>query len=71
MLSMFSCNYKQLLDKCLALSTSGDGTGCDNMTCIIVAFKPDWLKSMKRPSNCDDHITAKSLKRDKELPANF
>lgn len=30
----------QLLDQCLAPDTSGDGTGCDNMTCIIVRFKP-------------------------------
>ena len=31
---------KQLLDHCLAPDTSGDGTGCDNMTCIIVTFQP-------------------------------
>ena len=24
---------------CLAPNCSGDGTGCDNMTCIIVSFK--------------------------------
>lgn len=30
----------QLLDQCLAPDTSGDGTGCDNMTCIIISFKP-------------------------------
>uniref|UniRef100_A0A7N5ZYI0 Protein phosphatase 1G n=1 Tax=Anabas testudineus TaxID=64144 RepID=A0A7N5ZYI0_ANATE len=26
---------EELLDHCLAPNTSGDGTGCDNMTCII------------------------------------
>lgn len=30
----------QLLDHCLAPDTSGDGTGCDNMTCMIVKFRP-------------------------------
>lgn len=29
----------QLFDHCLAKDTSGDGTGCDNMTAIIVRFK--------------------------------
>lgn len=24
----------------MAPDTSGDGTGCDNMTCIIISFKP-------------------------------
>ncbi|KAL4640865.1 protein phosphatase 1G-like [Arapaima gigas] len=31
---------EELLDHCLAPDTSGDGTGCDNMTCIIVTFTP-------------------------------
>ena len=46
--------------KCLAPNTQGDGTGCDNMTCLIVQFEPDWLKSVdqseaaaKRPSPSD------------------
>jgi protein phosphatase 1G len=30
---------EQLCDRCLAPSTAGDGTGCDNMTAIIVQFK--------------------------------
>lgn len=30
----------QLFHNCLAPSTIGDGTGCDNMTAIIVKFKP-------------------------------
>ena len=28
--------FLQLMDKCMAPDTSGDGTGCDNMTCLIV-----------------------------------
>ena len=28
-----------MFDFCLAPDTSGDGTGCDNMTCVIVTFK--------------------------------
>lgn len=30
----------QLFHNCLAPNTIGDGTGCDNMTAIIVKFKP-------------------------------
>ncbi|KAI4831127.1 hypothetical protein KUCAC02_002723 [Chaenocephalus aceratus] len=30
----------ELLDHCLAPDTSGDGTGCDNMTCIIITLRP-------------------------------
>lgn len=29
----------QLFDHCLAPDTLGDGTGCDNMTAVIVQFK--------------------------------
>uniref|UniRef100_A0A5K3F6M3 protein-serine/threonine phosphatase n=1 Tax=Mesocestoides corti TaxID=53468 RepID=A0A5K3F6M3_MESCO len=29
---------EELFDACLASNTMGDGTGCDNMTCIIVRF---------------------------------
>jgi len=28
-----------MFDFCLAPDTNGDGTGCDNMTCVIVVFK--------------------------------
>ncbi|XP_066535962.1 protein phosphatase 1G [Hoplias malabaricus] len=35
-----SAIIEELLDHCLAPDTSGDGTGCDNMTCIIVTFSP-------------------------------
>uniref|UniRef100_L7M8T6 protein-serine/threonine phosphatase n=1 Tax=Rhipicephalus pulchellus TaxID=72859 RepID=L7M8T6_RHIPC len=32
---------EMLFDACLAPDTTGDGTGCDNMTCIIVQFHQD------------------------------
>ncbi|XP_076805049.1 protein phosphatase 1G-like [Clavelina lepadiformis] len=35
---------EELFDKCLAPDTMGDGTGCDNMTCLIIKFNKDWLK---------------------------
>ncbi|KAB5581953.1 hypothetical protein PHYPO_G00181540 [Pangasianodon hypophthalmus] len=35
-----SAVIEELLDHCLAPDTSGDGTGCDNMTCMIVTFSP-------------------------------
>ncbi|XP_013857287.1 protein phosphatase 1G [Austrofundulus limnaeus] len=35
-----SSTVEELLDHCLAPDTSGDGTGCDNMTCVIVTFRP-------------------------------
>ena len=27
-----------MFDYCISPDTSGDGTGCDNMTCVIVVF---------------------------------
>ncbi len=32
--------YFQLFENCLSHDTLGDGTGCDNMTAVIVRFKP-------------------------------
>uniref|UniRef100_A0A669EU53 protein-serine/threonine phosphatase n=1 Tax=Oreochromis niloticus TaxID=8128 RepID=A0A669EU53_ORENI len=43
---------EELLDHCLAPDTSGDGTGCDNMTCVIVTFRP-------HPSSTDSDDTKK------------
>lgn len=31
---------EELFMHCLAPNSDGDGTGCDNMTCIIVTFSP-------------------------------
>eukprot|EP00088_Acartia_fossae_P059463 TRINITY_DN7062_c0_g1_i2.p1 TRINITY_DN7062_c0_g1~~TRINITY_DN7062_c0_g1_i2.p1 ORF type:complete len:448 (-),score=184.56 TRINITY_DN7062_c0_g1_i2:731-1882(-) len=42
---------EELFDHCLADDTLGDGTGCDNMTAVIVKFKPSLAK-------CKDVISA-------------
>ncbi|MEQ2167070.1 Protein phosphatase 1G [Goodea atripinnis] len=58
---------EELLDHCLAPDTSGDGTGCDNMTCMIVTFRPhpaqsDDMKKRKlnEEENGNDSKKAKS-----------
>lgn len=69
-----------MFDHCLAPNTTGDGTGCDNMTAVIVVFKPT-LKDLsievaakKRsceevnddgPTN-DDEVQVKRPKTDSE-----
>ncbi|CAH0556145.1 unnamed protein product [Brassicogethes aeneus] len=40
---------EEMFDHCLAPNTMGDGTGCDNMTCIIVQFKSNILKRPASP----------------------
>lgn len=42
-----SAIIEELLDHCLAPDTSGDGTGCDNMTCMIITFSPDLGKNLE------------------------
>lgn len=37
-----------MFEKCLAPDTMGDGTGCDNMTCMIIRFEPSWLKQFPK-----------------------
>ncbi|XP_055613833.1 probable protein phosphatase CG10417 isoform X2 [Uranotaenia lowii] len=39
---------EEMFDYCLAPHTKGDGTGCDNMTAIIVQFKPKLTGSASR-----------------------
>merc|ERR1719430_2053730 len=34
---------EELFEHCLAPDTMGDGTGCDNMTAVIVKFKPGFV----------------------------
>lgn len=48
---------EELMRKCLAPDTSGDGTGCDNMTCIIVKFDDDWLAKSPCVNKADEHST--------------
>ena len=38
----------QLFDACLAPDTDGDGTGCDNMTAVIVRFNEHADSNKKR-----------------------
>uniref|UniRef100_H2YEF5 protein-serine/threonine phosphatase n=1 Tax=Ciona savignyi TaxID=51511 RepID=H2YEF5_CIOSA len=45
--SKLSLICEKLFDICLAPDTMGDGSGCDNMTCIIVQFNPTWLSSLQ------------------------
>nr|CAB3265081.1 protein phosphatase 1G-like [Phallusia mammillata] len=39
---------EELFDKCIAPNTEGDGTGCDNMTCLIIDFNQDWLQEVSK-----------------------
>lgn len=48
-----------MFDHCLAPNTMGDGTGCDNMTAIIVQFKSNILKRSAADSTPE---TAKRVK---------
>ncbi|XP_029642059.1 probable protein phosphatase 2C 58 isoform X1 [Octopus sinensis] len=41
---------EEIFDYCLAPNTMGDGTGCDNMTCLIVDFKKRNIGGKKRTS---------------------
>lgn len=38
----------QLFTTCLAPNTIGDGTGCDNMTAVIIQFKPLLLSECQK-----------------------
>lgn len=52
---------EELLDQCLAPDTSGDGTGCDNMTCIIVRLHPyshSSAEANKRKLDAVEAVTA-------------
>ena len=55
-----------MFDFCLAPDTSGDGTGCDNMTCIIVQFHQSNSSTntaaVKRPLAVDDSNTTDAKK---------
>lgn len=54
---------EELFDHCLAPNTKGDGTGCDNMTAIIVQFK----SNRKRPSSEVNVETSKKAKTEETL----
>ncbi|EDV59899.1 probable protein phosphatase CG10417 [Drosophila erecta] len=49
---------EELFDNCLAPNTMGDGTGCDNMTTVIVQFKKKLqeLQSAIQPNQTEDKL---------------
>uniref|UniRef100_A0A8B9H7Q2 Protein phosphatase 1G n=1 Tax=Astyanax mexicanus TaxID=7994 RepID=A0A8B9H7Q2_ASTMX len=48
---------EELLDHCLAPDTSGDGTGCDNMTCMIVTFSPMTSSNVTKKRKQDEQVS--------------
>ena len=64
----------QLFEHCLAPDTMGDGTGCDNMTAVIVKFKQEFreVKDVTENSGSNGvtaHDEAASDSLDSEQPA--
>lgn len=53
---------EELFMHCLAPNSEGDGTGCDNMTCIIVTFAPFRKAVCKLPASIAS-LQSNSLKR--------
>uniref|UniRef100_A0A182YKV2 protein-serine/threonine phosphatase n=1 Tax=Anopheles stephensi TaxID=30069 RepID=A0A182YKV2_ANOST len=47
---------EELFDVCLAPHTRGDGTGCDNMTAIIVQFKPNFTGAASRKRTASSSV---------------
>ena len=48
----------QMFNHCLAPNTFGDGTGCDNMTCIIIVLQPNEAEPHKRCASEMDSCTS-------------
>lgn len=63
---------EEMFDHCLAPNTMGDGTGCDNMTCIIVLFH--YKSRSSTPVNFDcseaDSSTVDESQPDKETKSS-
>lgn len=63
---------EELFDHCLAPDTTGDGTGCDNMTAIIVKFNSLTGPSGKRSADEDISVETKKAKIETEsVPKDF
>eukprot|EP00794_Sanderia_malayensis_P004672 gene4672-5281_t len=56
---------EQIFEHCLAPDTSGDGSGCDNMTCIIVLFAKDQIKASVRRKRSNQNDTEYPEKKQK------
>ncbi|EDW72083.1 uncharacterized protein Dwil_GK10630 [Drosophila willistoni] len=56
---------EELFDNCLAPDTMGDGTGCDNMTAVIVKFLPKLqdLKASINPDETEDALLERQKKK--------
>eukprot|EP00795_Rhopilema_esculentum_P007765 gene7765-13608_t len=39
---------EEIFDECLAPDTSGDGSGCDNMSCIVILLNEEIIKNVPR-----------------------
>ncbi|XP_078494893.1 protein phosphatase 1G [Ciona intestinalis] len=52
---------EELFDKCLAPDTMGDGTGCDNMTCMIIQFNSAWLGGQQDMLDTPDTVMTNDL----------
>ncbi|KAF7273897.1 putative protein phosphatase CG10417 [Rhynchophorus ferrugineus] len=57
---------EEMFDHCLAPNTMGDGTGCDNMTAIIVKFKPTLKKRQASPGPAEVDTDTKRAKTQDE-----
>lgn len=55
----------QLCDECLAPDTDGDGTGCDNMTVIVVLFKGHTTTSDAVAASDANSTNASTTKEDR------
>ncbi|XP_044755645.1 probable protein phosphatase 2C 21 [Coccinella septempunctata] len=56
---------EELFDHCLAPNTMGDGTGCDNMTAIIVQFRNNRKRSAS--PECQETESVKRVKTDNSV----
>lgn len=59
---------EELFDHCLAPNTLGDGTGCDNMTAVIVKFRPELSKLPVTLTS--DSVFENPVKNEKADPAS-
>ncbi|VDM16242.1 unnamed protein product [Hydatigera taeniaeformis] len=55
---------EELFDTCLASNTMGDGTGCDNMTCIILRF--DNLSELAKRATTRTRVTLDATEDESE-----
>lgn len=57
----------QLFTKCLAPNTCGDGTGCDNMTAVIIQFQKTFTERFHDTDKpIGDEVTSKTVKAEIE-----